>query len=183
MQKIIALLALCLVLGCSKEKDSDPCTGVVCANGGTCINGICNCAGLWTGDDCTDQRLPLLLTIKGILLNEFPATDAGGSGWDLTNGPDVYVVVKQNGNVIATTKSSWVQNATSSAFWNIQFSTNQALTDVVLEVWDYDDFDSDDFMGAITGRLYSETGGYPDYAFGSCTGCTIKVRFGPIEYL
>lgn len=182
MKKIPLFIAvLCLMLSCSKEKD--PCKGKICENGGTCIDGTCNCPHLWKGENCTEQVTPLLITIGSVEVTKLPPTDANGSGWDLTSGPDIYVVVKQAGTVLLSTQSQWVQNATFGAIWNTPFSTNLALLPVDIELWDYDDFDADDYMGGVAGFIYSDTNKFPQSIILDCGPCTVAIRFSSVTYL
>lgn len=181
MQKIIGLLIL-LAIGCTKETPPDPCAGKTCENGGVCQDGTCNCAPHWTGENCTEQITPLLITVQGIEILKFPATD-NGAGWDINSGPDVYVIVRQNGNIIGSTKDEWIQNASGNPYWNSGFATNFALQPITVELWDYDDFDADDYMGGGTGYIYSTTNGFPTLITLECQTCPVNVRLGPILYL
>jgi len=53
-------LFLFLFGGCKKElANRDACLGVVCLNGGVCVNGACVCNLLWTGSDCSHLIIPL----------------------------------------------------------------------------------------------------------------------------
>lgn len=56
---LLTVFAACMITGCKM----DPCDGIVCENGGTCINGGCDCPEGWTGlrceveiDACTLKR-------------------------------------------------------------------------------------------------------------------------------
>jgi hypothetical protein len=182
MQKIIGLLIL-LSIGCAKDAPlPDPCLDKICANGGVCEDGTCNCAPHWTGENCTEQITPLLITVQGIEVLKFPPTD-NGAGWDINSGPDVYVIIRQNGTIIGTTQNAWIQNATGNPYWNSGFSTNLALQQITIEMWDYDDFDSDDYMGGIIGYIYTNTSGFPVLVTLECPTCPVHVRLGPMEYL
>lgn len=182
MKKITFLIMLMLAgFSCTKEKD--PCEGKVCENGGTCVDGTCQCKGLWKGEKCTEQITPLLLSVGSIHITKMPATDSGGAGWDLTSGPDIYVIIKQGGTVLASTQNTWIQNASVGAFWNTGFGTNLVTVPITIELWDYDDFDSDDFMGGVTGLLYNSTNKFPTEITTDCSGCTVQLKFGSVEYL
>jgi len=175
------MLIIVALIGCAKEKD--PCEGKTCENGGTCFDGACNCPHPWTGENCTQQITPILITIGGVEITKLPPTDGNGAGWDLNNGPDIYVVVKQNTTVLLSTENNWVQNATIGAIWNQAFSINATLTPVIVELWDYDDFDPDDYMGGVTGYIYTNTNGFPEFVILDCPTCPVAARLGPCTYL
>jgi hypothetical protein len=183
MRKVICLLAIvsfAQFLRCSK---SDPCENVTCENSGYCIDGTCQCVGLWTGENCTDQKTPILITISNVQLVKMPATDSNGAGWDLTSGPDVYIIVKQGGNVLLSTQSNWIQNATAGVSWSTNISIQQATVPISIEVWDYDDFDPDDYMGGITTTIYHSTNKFPTTITTNCAVCTVDFKFSGMTYL
>lgn len=178
MKRIITLLILTLTLFSCKKDASDLCEGVSCKNGGTCVNGDCNCPVSWTGPDCTQQKTPTNLILKNIIVTTFPPTD-NGAGWDLTSGPDIYVEISQNGQVLYT--SGYIVNATAG----VNFQTNFILPDVtgiyVIRVYDYDDFDANDFMGSIQGSFYTSTNGFPSTLTVSCGTCVVSFSI-PVSY-
>lgn len=176
-------LALFAVCGCKKEDTSDnepKCPD--CQNGATCVSGQCKCVGLWSGATCTTQVTPTAISISSIIVTKMPPTD-NGAGWDLTSGPDVYVVVKQNGQIIASTETAWKQNATIGVSWNVPFNVLSAKLPITVEVWDYDDFDSNDAMGAIQGTIYNDTNKFPSSIEMDCVNCNVAVLFGGVTYL
>lgn len=177
MKKIIlpALLVLSIVTACKKDCPA-------CLNGGTCVDGICQCEGLWAGENCEIQVTPSLIRVAAISLTDFPPTD-NGAGWDLTSGPDVYVIVKADGQTVLNTSNDWRQNATFIETWQTAFSINFAYSNITIELWDFDDLDADDFMGSVTGKIYSDTNGFPDFFDINCVGCQLDFRLGPITYL
>lgn len=48
---LLAFVILLCVTGCKKQ-ESDPCLGILCQNGGTCVNGHCICINDFTGTKC-----------------------------------------------------------------------------------------------------------------------------------
>lgn len=55
MKNLFPLLLLCLAMAASCQKEEptpDPCEDAVCLNGGTCVNGTCNCVAPYAGPHC-----------------------------------------------------------------------------------------------------------------------------------
>lgn len=138
------------------------------------------CPNLYTGKNCDIQITPSFIRVLATTLTNFPPTD-NGAGWDLTSGPDIYIVIKQNGQVLLNTDNDWKQNASPGISWQKPFSTIDAISNITIEVWDYDDFDDDDFMGAIQGPIYTDTNGFPQFIDATSGGISLKL--GPVEYL
>ncbi|MCG8332224.1 MAG: calcium-binding EGF-like domain-containing protein [Chitinophagales bacterium] len=93
---LMLLLSALLFATCSKEDDSppDPCEGIVCENGGSCVNGVCDCPEGWEGADCTTKSTPSSITLEWIEVIEYPTTKDNGESWDIDGGaPDIYVTI------------------------------------------------------------------------------------------
>ena len=177
---IFLLLLLALVVSCKKD---DPCDGVTCENNGSCVDGSCACIGLWRGEKCTEQITPLLISIRQMTNTKFPATDNNGAGWDLTSGPDIYFIMKQSGTTILSSQDNFIQNASVGASWTFNLSIVFPKEPITIEMWDYDDFDSDDFMGAVTGVVYTDTNGFPTLINLDCGICPVAFSLSNISYL
>ena len=181
MKKLFLLLALfTVVFSCKKDS---PCEGVECMHDGVCNDGTCACIGLWKGKNCTEQITPILITLRSIANTKMPSTDINGAGWDLTSGPDVYFVIKQNGVVLISTQDNWAQDANQGTTWPIHLSISNVYDDITIELWDYDSFDNDDFMGSVSGKIYNDTNGFPETIVTDCFGCKVEFTFGDISYL
>lgn len=164
--KIVLLLPLILLINsCTKEdpKPVDPCANITCLNGGYCVNGACSCPEGYSGPDCGTQVTPVKIKISRIDVTRFPATD-DGAGWDLTSGPDIYPVLAK-GSSILYKPSTFYQNANPSSIYTFDLSPQVDLTeakdDYVISLYDYDDFDADDFMGGISFVAYASKNGFP----------------------
>lgn len=142
------IFALSTLQSCSKD---DPCESITCQNGGTCVNGECDCPEGYTGPSCASEMAPSAIKIVGIALKEFPATTTNGASWDFTSGADVYVQLVYNGNVLY--ESDWQQNANPNG-GTIWFPSGNLLmhspqNEYTIQLYDYDDFDADDYIGGI----------------------------------
>lgn len=156
--KPLLIVLLCCICLFSCTKDDGP---------KTCPDG-------YYGNDC-DQQLAPIITVKSITIT-YPATDNGGAGWDLTSGPDVYISLSSNGTEIFNNEANFIQNATGT----LTIPVNVILLDVNslvnVSVIDYDDFDPDDFMGGIEGKIYTNTNGFPPNVTLSCSGCAVSAK-------
>ncbi len=160
---IAVLLYSVLALNSCKKVVPDPCDGVICLNGGTCVNGQCDCPNGYTGPDCSNQITPSKIRINNIRLTKFPPTD-NGAGWDLTSGPDIYIVIEYNGSIIYN-HPTYYQNADPSLTYDFKPSTNLNLTNpadnYIIRLYDYDDFSTDDYMGGIEFVPYYDGNNFP----------------------
>lgn len=146
MKKIFILASigtLLMLSSCNKQK--------VCSTG-------------YTGSDCSVQTTPTKIIVSKIEVSKFPSTDTGGAGWDLTSGADIYPVLTKGSNTIwesptyttdANPNSSYTYTLSPSADIISPFETYS------ISLYDYDDLDSDDFMGGINFVPYSTTNKFP----------------------
>lgn len=132
----ILFLSICLIT-C---KEDDPCDGVVCQNGGTCINGSCQCSERYEGADCSKQATPDKIRINAISITKFPATDTGGASWDQlpSSGADLFIVIfKGNQNIF---QSNYIENANPSAKNRfVPASTLEVEANTVYDIYLLDD--------------------------------------------
>ncbi len=79
---IIPFLSMLLLFSCSKDEPIDLCAGVICRNGGNCINGDCDCPEGFSGPDCSTIDVPRKVTIKSIKVVDYPSVKPDGTSWD-----------------------------------------------------------------------------------------------------
>ncbi|MCG8332219.1 MAG: hypothetical protein MI974_31325 [Chitinophagales bacterium] len=155
---LMLLLSVFLFATCSKEDDSppDPCEGIVCENGGSCVNGVCDCLEGWEGADCTEVATPSAITINSITVTRFPPTRDNGGSWDFTDGPDLIVRLAQLSNVLYESDYFFEDAVFGEEYL---YTTNIRITDVqaeyVITLLDSDTFGDDEFMGGYTFRLFN----------------------------
>ena len=139
----------------------------------TCKKEAKNCPDHYTGSNCDEQITPTNILLKRVFVTTHPPTD-NGAGWDLTSGPDMYISILRNGTEIYNNSSNFLQNASGS---NIVFDVNLPLPSVTdfysIRLYDYDDFDADDYMGGVQGVLYSSTNGFQTLVPFDCAGCQV----------
>jgi hypothetical protein len=160
---ILFITSFTISFNSCKEDDPDPCEGIICLNGGSCANGECNCPPGYVGSDCSQQDTPATIRINKIDITRFPATD-NGAGWDLTSGPDIYIqVIKDMGAL--TNFSAYYENADPSNVYSFEFTPSVDLNEpndqYIIELYDYDNLDADDFMGGISFTPYFNNNGFP----------------------
>ncbi len=159
--KCLSVLFLVMIYSCDND---DPCDGIICENGGVCVNGACDCPEGYTGPDCSNQQTPSTIRVTNIKVTRFPATDSNGGGWDLLSGADIFVTIHYNNNEVYE-HPTFIQNADPGVDHNFSPSINLNLTNptsaYVISLYDFDDFDPDDFIGGIEFTPYSNNNGFP----------------------
>lgn len=153
----------------------DPCAGIACANGGTCVNGTCDCPERYTGPSCADQRTPKHVLVTGFTVTDFPATDASGAGWDLTSGADLTFTLEDvGGNVLFSTDLRFFDALPGTHYEFLTAIELEPNTEVGFALWDFDETSEDDFIGGIYFLPYGAENGFPDVvSFGDCQGCNV----------
>lgn len=161
--KIVFFLAILSIASIIMSCSSDPCDDVTCLNDGYCANGQCVCPEGYSGADCSQQVTPSKLQVTKIVIVKFPATDAG-AGWDLTSGPDIRPVLSIDGQIIWDT-DEFYQNADPNYSYEFETGTNTYIDNpsgrYTMNLYDYDDFDADDFMGGVIFTPYNKSNNFP----------------------
>lgn len=140
----------------------DPCENIICLNGGDCINGLCDCATGYIGPNCGTAQVLNKVRIISITVTDFPSTSSNGAGWDLTSGPDIYPKILYNGVEIYD-HPSFHQNANpdNNYTFEINFTLNNMSGEYSIILYDYDDFDPDDWMGGYIFTPSEASAGFP----------------------
>lgn len=158
---MFSVLSILLLNSCTKE---DACLSSNCKNGGYCNDGSCVCPDGYSGSDCGQQRTPTQIRVSKIEITRFPATESNGAGWDLTSGADLIVEIKKGTSMIWAA-STFFQNANPDIVYTYNLNPIPALTSPLeqynITLYDYDDFDANDFMGGINFTPYSSNNGFP----------------------
>ena len=186
MKKLFFLALLTALLSPACEKDpidiqEDLCKGVICNNGGYCVNGDCQCPPQWTGPSCAQEVAPIKMRVQTIRVKTFPPTDQNGGGWDLFDGPDVYIAIWKDGTYLYTS-SIW-EDAQPGANWAANFEFTDPTATYSISVWDYDDgITADDPMGGINFTPYISGQSFPVVKTIECAGCNVSFDFLGISY-
>lgn len=117
---LLAISMLFVVVGCGK--DEDKCKNVTCQNGGSCLDGTCNCVNGYTGDRCqTAPAAPVASFTIDKTSCTAPCTFNVSS--TSTNATSIkWEVEKVGGSAYITINNSTSANAT------IEFGSNQSGT-------------------------------------------------------
>ena len=181
MRKILFLAALLALASCQKDPQEKLCEGIICNNGGICVNGECECPPQWTGPSCFQEVAPIKMRVTYIALTSFPLTDGTGAGWDFFDGPDVYISIWKDGVQLYKTVS--YEDLTTGGFWETNYEFSDPTATYTIRVYDYDDgITADDFMGGINFTPYRTGQKFPSSYPVSCSGCTVAFEFTGISY-
>jgi len=161
----VSSLSILTFQNCNKP---DPCEGVVCLNGGVCVDGFCDYPEGYTGDNCQLQVAPKEIVIKKFAINGYPASN-GGNPWDTHDGPDLYVKVLQ-GKTEVYRYHKTILNAVDGYVYDMIPLTGQNPsldpdTEYTLELWDDD---SDQGMNdqkvhtSVKFKPYKDNTNFPD---------------------
>ncbi len=164
MLKYLSYILLLFLMISFDACKKDPCESTVCSNGGYCANGDCVCPEGYMGADCSKQETPSQIRVSKIVVTSFPATDDNGAGWDLTSGPDIYPVLYKNGDIIYSSPTHF-PNANPSLDYTFEISPSAIIEapndEYAIRLFDFDDIDTDDFMGGILFTPYSSSNKFP----------------------
>jgi hypothetical protein len=169
-----------LLNSCKKDPVvQDPCINITCRNGGTCANGSCNCTTGYSGSDCSKQVAPTKIRITKIDVLKFPATTSTGGGWDPSDAPDIFPKFLK-GTTILWNSPNVVTNALQGTTYTFTPSTSIEITapkdEYIVELWDYDTLDPDDYMGGIKFVPYNDTNGFPATITLECASCNTSYK-------
>lgn len=185
---ILMLWGLLLLGGSFACKKTDPCESKTCLNGGTCDSGNCNCTERWTGETCGTQKTPTSIKLTKLELTKYPAKTTTGGNWDPSDGPDVYMKIYKGTTLIWTGPVFPLPLDPVSGQNPVFFpATKPELTspaeEYTIELWDKDSApDTDDFMGGLKFKAYTETNNFPESLRIECTGCSTGYKVD-LEYI
>ncbi len=156
--------------------DNDLCAGVTCYNGGTCVNGNCDCPPGYSGSDCATVLTPTAMKINKITVTSYPTT-SGGSLWDPSSNADVYISINSgttaNNTDFITGYYSDVTGGSLTYQTDFPATINTPGNNWTFSIWDYDTVDADDFMTGFYFKPNSKASGFPSTFTVSTTSLTM----------
>jgi hypothetical protein len=130
----------------------------------------------FTGKNCDQEITPAKMQVTFIKSTALPPFD-GSSNWDPLGGmPDVYFrIVEESTNTVVYVSGSGTNNNPLDELQvdlsNSNVLINSPTSKYIIEAWDYDDLDADDYMGGIIFTPYTKGEHFPATVKLSCTGC------------
>ncbi len=140
------------------------CEDTLCANGGVCLDGTCDCPTGFTGPRCEQQAAPDKIRLASITLTRFPTTN-NGTQWDVTSGPEMFFRLVQSDQKLAQ-PMRLLENADQSLkhFFIINTIDLKDITaEHTLQLWDFEQGEpiDEEFMGEVSFTPYTEGNGFP----------------------
>lgn len=127
--------------------------------------------------------------ITKIILEDMPFLDASSSGWDNSNGPDVYIELQDAvGNALVTGNTVWdISESSLPISWNLNnaYEVNNLATTYAVVVYDDDSdqlFQNDDFIGGYTFNFQDNKENYPTTLILSLPSSKTVIKLSLIWY-
>ena len=148
----------CVDGSCVATCTSGCCTTAGCQLGtlaSACGTGGAACTVCGSGRTCTTSKCQLDTTSLWDVYISFaivPSVDKNGAYWDLLNGaPDPYLFVYTSLGAASHSGSTTTQTDTTVPFWAETpvkgVTAAELLSNLSIEIWDYDETNNDDFIG------------------------------------
>lgn len=179
---LLATTFLCLCVSCD---ETAPCSLTLCANGGTCVDGDCQCADGYGGSNCQELSIPTLFLIKEISISGVPMSDENGDSFDESDGPDLYMVITETPSGTTFTSPSVFENANSVDTYLFEMGSGfevKATSAFVVEFFDADPGGQDTPISLADGdfnaqQLILKGGGYTSpYTFTATAGGAASIQ-------
>ena len=141
-------------------------------------------AFVFVGCDSNDDNDPIdRVRITEVAITEFPCDKPNGDDWDggLSDpDPDIYYVLfnNDNGLELDSTDGDEFSNTECGEIitWDSDYRTRDLDLPLQFELYDEDDINSDDFMGATREGDLNEAFDQPTLTVGGPDGVTVRLR-------
>lgn len=165
--------------------ETTPCSLTLCANGGTCVDGSCQCADGYGGNNCQELSIPTLFLIQEISISGVPMSDENGEPFDAADGPDLYMVITETPSGTTFTSPSTFENANSTDTYLFEMGSGfevKATSAFIVELFDADPGGQDTPISLADGdfdaqQLILKGGGYTGpYTFTATAGGAASIQ-------
>lgn len=169
VSKLLVLLLVFFLFGCSSDSGDTPCVPISCLNGGTSTPDCgCDCPQGYTGSDCSTQVTPLLVKITNIRVTKFPDTTPNGNWWDTSpsnSDADIFLTLENiNYSTIWTSNNFTDSTGIGTFAYNFVPTTPIIITNFTsgyyMNIWDKDTLSSE-IIAVTLFNPYSSIGGFP----------------------
>ena len=116
------------------------------------------------GEDCDIQETPQSITLNSSEIIAFPSTRVDGSGWDLSDGPDLFFRIYNGGAQIFQSETKFDVLAGESLVYTdgTPFNFENVTDAYTITFFDDDGLIGSEEMGSFSISLYSSENNFPD---------------------
>lgn len=161
----------------------DLCEDITCLNGGSCEDGECICPDRYQGENCEEEKIPTKVRSNAVTALFYPLTDPNGASWDLFDEPDLYLVIKYQGEEVFRTATQFNASSTDVVFQFIyEYSNPEEFYS--FSIYDEDDLTSDDLIVGMFFTPYQAGEGFPLNIEKDCSqgDCIANFRISGLVY-
>ncbi len=152
------------------------------------MDGTCECPPGYKGTQCEIEVKPSKIKITKVEITKWPYYDSNGDVWDPDDmtGPDLYIrITFGKKEIYKYNKQFWDAKINQTYTFNLK-SNPVELTDNLeskykIQLWDYEEYNNDDFMAELEFIPYQAGKNFPatlelgDYW--SELGCTLYLEY------
>lgn len=162
-----------ICLSCSSDSDSEGCEALTCLNGGSFVDCECECPPGFTGTECSNEITPSMVMITKATVKVFPNIN-NGELWDLAIPdadsalPDIYITFQDSDLNTIYDSPTFYENVISGEGTFFEFTMEPPLEvtefddPYLVNIYDYDPSNDDDFMTSRAFFAYSQNNGFPE---------------------
>jgi len=123
---------------------------------------------------------PSKVFLQKVTVDAFPSTNGNGASWDIASWPDVLFTVSDSVYILnsASTYFNDLDPADLPVQWTLstEYQFQNWNKTYYIDLWDYDSFSSNEYMGATNGFKINQLVTYPTTLQLQNTSGTIKVK-------
>jgi hypothetical protein len=158
---IIGCMTLLSISAC-KEEDKNPCYERSCGSREICVEG--KCVRIEEEQlEFVGPPAPRKIFIDSLVMKRFPINRPNGSAWDNGSKPDLYIQLLQGSTVLWSTSPSLMNADTVETllFINNPIEIPKPENIAVINIYDDDGNNTDEYMAGVIFTVYKEDNQYP----------------------